>query len=276
MNLPDEFVYSASSLQDFIDCPRRFYLRYGLGLAWPQLITVPAQEREQHLLAGTAFHRLVQQHLAGVPAARLERFALESGGRLAQWWDAYLHYGLAERLPGKRYVEFSLSTPFCERRLMAKYDLLVVGEDGALTIVDWKTSLRKPRCENLLAQAQTRAYRYVLAQAGGKLSGREQVEPGSVRMIYWFAEFPGEPEELVYDAERCTADGEILCRVAEEIDGRKRMEDFEESARSESCKVCNYSSYCERGGGPIAWEEVEDEGEEELRVDFEGIGEIAF
>jgi CRISPR/Cas system-associated exonuclease Cas4 (RecB family) len=274
--LQNEFVFSASSLQDFMDCPRRFYLRYGLGLAWPQVVTVPAQEREQHLLAGTAFHRMVQQHLAGVPAGRLDRFAREGGGRLAGWWEAYLNSRLAERLTGRRYVEFSLSTPFCGRRLMAKYDLLVVGEDGGLTIVDWKTSLRKPRRENLLAQAQTRVYRYVLAQAGGPLWGGKLVEASAVRMIYWFAEFPEELEVLEYDAERCQADGETLCRAAEEIEGRKRMEDFEETARGESCKMCNYSSYCERGGGPIAWEEAQEAGEEEMRVDFEGIEEIAF
>jgi hypothetical protein len=274
VNLPDDFQYSASCLQDFVDCPRRFYLRYGMGLAWPALVTVPAQEREQHLLAGTAFHRLVQQHLVGVPPERLAEFARD--GRLAQWWENYLNAGRIACLSGRRYVEFALSAPLGGRRLVAKYDLLVVGEDGCLTIVDWKTSLRRPKRETLLAQAQTRVYRYVLSLAGGELLGGASVHPEAIRMLYWFAEFPDQPEELAYDAGRLQADGEILLRMVEEIEGRDKLDDFEEAVRSETCKACNYSSYCERGGSPIAWEDAEEAGEEELKVDFDAVGEIAY
>ena len=275
MNLPDDFQFSASCLQDFSDCPRRFYLRYGLGLGWPAPLTVPAQEREQHLLAGTAFHRLVQQHQAGIALERLTGFA--QSGRLAQWWENYVKASPVVSLPGRRYVEFALTTPFAGRRMVAKYDLLVAGEDGCLTIVDWKTSMRRPKREALLAQAQTRVYRYVLAQAGNTLLGQESIQPEAIRMIYWFAQFPDQPEELAYDSGRYQADSDSLRRLGEEIEGRGTLEDFEESAREESCKACNYCSYCERGGGPIGWEEVEEAGEEEdLRMDFDAIGEIAY
>ena len=33
--LPDDFQFSASSLQDFVDCPSRFYLRSIRGLRYP-------------------------------------------------------------------------------------------------------------------------------------------------------------------------------------------------------------------------------------------------
>jgi hypothetical protein len=275
MNLPDDFRFSASSLQDFFDCQHRFYLRYVLGLAWPALVTEPAREHELHLQRGSAFHRMVQQHLNGVSAERLAGFA-QSGG-LSSWWESYIRADLASRLPGRRYVEFGLSAPFCGRRLFAKYDLIIAGGDPCLTIVDWKTSLRRPARETLLAQMQTRVYRYLLAQAGGELLGREPIEPEQVRMLYWFAEFPDQREDLLYDSARYQADGEALARMAEEILGRGKEEEFEETARPVVCKTCAYSSYCERGNSPIAWaDQTEADHTEDLQIDFGAIEEIAY
>jgi hypothetical protein len=275
VNLPDDFQFSASCLQDFADCPRRFYLRYGLGLAWPPLVTEPAREREQHLLRGSAFHRMVQQHLSGVPADCLEKFA--QSGALLPWWSSYLAADMPSRLPGRRYVEFGCSIPFNGRRLFAKYDLIVVGEDDTLTIVDWKTSLKRPARENLLAQLQTRVYRYLLTRVGAGLTAGAPVAPEAIRMLYWFAEFPQDPETLPYDSARFQADGEALERMADEILGRSRLEEFEETARASSCKMCAYSSYCEKGGSPVDWSAQEDSGEpEDLQVDFGSIEEIAF
>lgn len=55
MPLPDSFQFSQSSLQDYVDCPRRFELRYILHQKWPALQTQPVIEFEHHMEQGSGF-----------------------------------------------------------------------------------------------------------------------------------------------------------------------------------------------------------------------------
>ena len=71
MNLPDDFVFSQSALQDYVDCPRRFELRYLLDVRWPALETEPALQHEIGMMKGQEFHHLLHQHALGVPAEAL-------------------------------------------------------------------------------------------------------------------------------------------------------------------------------------------------------------
>ena len=275
MMLPDEYQFSASALQDFADCPQRFYLRYILGISWPARITEPIREHEAHLQRGSAFHRLVQQHLNGVPGHAIEPLVQEAG--LLDWWENYLGSWVAQAPFNRRYVEHVLSAPYCGRRLVAKYDLILVEDDQRLVIVDWKTSLRRPRLETLLIQAQTRVYRYLLAKAVGFLPGGRIAEPEAIRMMYWFAKFPAEPEVLQYSADQFQSDGETLLKSGEEILGRKEPGDFAPSGKAAACRTCLYSSYCEQGGSPVSFEEMDAGVEPALPgLDFETIEEIAY
>jgi len=65
--LSPSFTFSQSSLQDYFDCPRRFQLRYIEHLAWPAVETEPVLENERRQQEGQLFHRMVQQHLVGLP-----------------------------------------------------------------------------------------------------------------------------------------------------------------------------------------------------------------
>ena len=66
MKLPAEFQYSQSSLQDYVECQRRFELRYIQRQAWPAVEVEPILEKEEHMRQGAAFHRLLQQHDIGL------------------------------------------------------------------------------------------------------------------------------------------------------------------------------------------------------------------
>ena len=63
----EQFDFSQSSLQDFTDCRKRFYLRYIQKVAWPALQAEPVIEFERHIQRGERFHRLAQQFLMGIP-----------------------------------------------------------------------------------------------------------------------------------------------------------------------------------------------------------------
>jgi hypothetical protein len=66
---------SQSSLQDYVDCARRFQLRYIDRLSYPAIESEPALENEKHQQEGEYFHRLVQQYLIGIPAEQISKLA---------------------------------------------------------------------------------------------------------------------------------------------------------------------------------------------------------
>src|SRR5215212_10746341 len=78
---------SQSSLQDYVDCAQRFKLRYLDRLSYPAVETEPALENEKHQQEGEYFHRLVQQHLIGIPAEQIAKFT--NTANLQRWWENF-------------------------------------------------------------------------------------------------------------------------------------------------------------------------------------------
>jgi hypothetical protein len=57
MAINPEFQFSQSSLQDYVECSRRFELRYIERLRWPALQSEPVLEQERHMQQGQRFHQ---------------------------------------------------------------------------------------------------------------------------------------------------------------------------------------------------------------------------
>ncbi len=239
--LPADFVFSQTNLQDYVDCPSRFDLRYLKHINYPAAESEPLEEVEAHMDRGSAFHQLVQQHLIGMEESDIADTIDDD--QLAAWWEAYLKQGL-RGLPEKRLPEVTLTATIAGRRLVAKYDLLAVQPGGEMVIVDWKTSISRPKRDQLLARLQTIVYRYVLVEAGARLNGGEPVKPEQVRMIYWFANFPDQPEVLAYDRAQHTADAALLTQLISEIETR---EEFPLTDDVRRCAYCMYRSLHDRG-----------------------------
>jgi len=267
-------ILSQSSLQDYQDCPRRFELRYLQRLAYPAIETEPALENERHQQEGEYFHRLVQQHLIGIPAEQVGRLA--NTENLQRWWGNYIH---AKDLAGlsdlsHRYPEITLSAPLGKFRLVAKYDLIAIDKDRA-TIFDWKTYRKRPKNEWLHIRWQTRVYRALLVQAGAHFNNGKPFAPEQIEMVYWFADFPTEPARFIYKADQYKRDWDALTKIADEIIS---VSDFPKTDEVSKCSYCPYRSYCNRGtrAGDAADAELETEAEELFDINFEQIGEIAF
>lgn len=270
--LPTPFAFSQSSIQDYADCPRRFQLRYIEQLSWPAIETEPVVENERRQLEGQLFHRLVQQHLLGLPADKLSRLA--NTPDLERWWKNYLaaDFGLDGYT---KFTELALSCPIGEHRLLAKYDLVAIKPGEKILIFDWKTYTKRPRDEWLATRWQTRVYRSLLAVAGGHLNGGQTPVPEQIEMIYWFADYPNDPARFPYDAKQFKRDWSAIEKLVKEISSAAK---FELTEDEKMCRFCTYRSYCDRGkqAGQIEDAEAEMEAEELFDVNFEQIGEIAF
>jgi CRISPR/Cas system-associated exonuclease Cas4 (RecB family) len=280
MNLPDGFQFSQGSLQDFVDCRRRFLLRYVWGLAWPAVQSEPVVENERTMQQGVSFHRLAHQQLLGVTIESLADQIHDE--ELERWWVNFLRYvpTLTQAGDGARlYPEITLTAPLGVYRLAAKYDLVKIASGGKATIIDWKTARKRPKRQHLAERLQTRVYPYLLGSAGAQLNLGEPFQPEQVEMVYWFAGFPDQPERFAYDQQQFQADQAYLIELVAEID-RLEEEHFVMTVRQERCAYCVYRSLCDRGveAGPQVDLAGDLEGDDGLgfSLDFEQIAEIEF
>jgi len=271
--LPQSFTFSQSSLQDYFDCPRRFQLRYLEQLAWPAVESEPVLENERRQQEGQLFHRLVQQHLVGLPAEKLSPLA--NTPELSRWWKNWIDFRSLQDF-GSLHAELTLAAPLGgTHRLLAKYDLVAVSPDPKATIYDWKTSHKRPRDEWMAARLQTRVYRALLVQAGATLNGGAPFQPEQIEMIYWYADYPSEPAHFPYNAAQYKRDWDALTGLVAEIVERRQ---FPMTDDEKKCAYCPYRSYCNRGekAGTLDEAEAETDASAGFDINFEQIAEIEF
>ena len=282
MDLLEHFEFSQSSLQDFVDCRRRFFLRCIRRLAWPAVQSEPVVEHEGYMQQGSDFHRFAQQALVGLPVERLSASLV--GEDLARWWESFCDYlpQISNAQPGpgwQLYPEISLTAPLGDARLVGKYDLLAAHPGGRILIYDWKTTRQRSRRSVLEKRLQTRLYPYLLVRAGTFLNAGIPIQPEQVEMIYWFAEHPQQPERFVYSSAAYQADEAYLTSLIETVQRLDEAEFFL-TGDERLCAFCVYRSLCNRGvtaGDPAALEGDRDEDAlTTIDLDFEQIAEIEY
>ncbi len=281
--IPHNFQFTQANLQDYVDCRRRFKLRYLDQLLWPAVESEPFLENEKHLRMGAAFHRLVQQHLSGIPAERLTTMLKASrlaGSDLEIWWKNYLDGAVKLTIPEYQAgssVETVLSAPVGGYRLLAKIDAIFWnGTDfpQKALIVDWKTSRKRPRRQWLADRLQTRVYPFVLAVAG--IQGT-RLPPEEITMVYWFPASPEQPERFIYSDQQFEQDRAYLEHLIAEI---ASLDDtaFHLTPNEERCSFCTYRSLCERGieAGELelVFDDQQDDGD--FFFDIDQIAEVEF
>lgn len=270
--LPPDFSFSQQNLQDYLDCKRRFYLRYIEHLEWPAIESEPVLEQEKLMELGHTFHVLVQQSLSGIPAESIQ--AALHDEELERWWRNFqaLDLNLGDR---SYYVEEMLSIPFSGFRLIAKVDLVVVLEDQSILIYDWKTSRRVPNREALMRRAQSKVYPFVVTVSSQTLTLSDPVDPENIKMIYWFPEHPLLPVEMEYSAAKFEKDEKELTRLITEINSLDGREEFPKTDNLRLCEFCSFRSFCGRGSsaGSSDEEVLTPSGSDEnpFEIDFESL-----
>jgi CRISPR/Cas system-associated exonuclease Cas4 (RecB family) len=274
MVLPNTFQFNQSSLQDYVDCPRRFQLRYVLMQPWPGLITDSPAQHEQHMQRAADFHRLAHQHALGLDADHLA--ARIHDETLARWWRTYLEHQPPDLPHAIRRAEAVLAAPLAGYRIVAKLDLLAVEPGERLVVVDWKTVLKRPQRSVLARRLQTRVYRYLTVEAGAAFNNGHRPRPEQVEMVYWFAVSGGDTERFPYNTDQHAADraylAELISRIASNKDSPWPL-----TADERTCRFCNYRSLCDRGVRAGFLDELEEDTESgELDIILEQVAEIEF
>jgi hypothetical protein len=277
--LSNGFQFSQSCLQDYSECRRRFQLRYLLEFAWPAVESEPALEQERLIQRGTQFHKLVHQHLIGVPDQRLSSGIHDD--ELKGWWTNFLDFTSQSNFdicPVLR-PEISMSASLGAHRLVAKFDLIASHKDGQFTIYDWKTSQRRPERKFFADRLQTRLYPYLFVRAGAFLNGGEPVEPHQVELVYWFAAYPDQPLHFPYSTVQFERDQAFIHGMIMEI-ASLAVGDYHLTAQQNRCVFCVYRSLCNRGeqaGSSAEAAGYQSEGESiDVMIDFDQIAEIEF
>ena len=274
---------SASSLQDFADCPRRFQLRYVLGVHWPLPVAEPVAVWETRQQMAQDFHRLAQQYLLGIPHAALDSSIDEPDVR--RWWQAFKDYAVELR-DARVLPEIGLSISFLGHRLYARYDALAIygvteGDEkdasrpdkgrSRYVILDWKTYRRRPPRSWLANRQQTSVYPLVLVQSSQLFEPSTPAEPEDIELRYWLAEDPKRPESFAYSADQYVIDLERLTGLVTEINrllcpARKLAPDgtWPLTVDLQSCRFCSYRSLCDRGGRAGDVEDDTGSGESDL------------
>jgi len=240
--------FSAHSLQAYVDCARRYELSYLEELKWPAVESEPLLQSERHMVDGRRFHEMVHRDVLGVEVP-LPDSAKDPD--ISRWWNNYMVQRPAN-VDGKRFAEKTLvgSVATMEVTMVATCDLIVIseGESGRRArIFDWKTWRRRHTREWLLDRLQTRIYPYLLVQSSATLAGGKPLTPDEVEMVYWYSDFPDNPEVFAYSETQFREDEAYLGGLVDEILNREPGS-FQLTTDEKKCMFCVYRSFCDRGG----------------------------
>lgn len=270
--LPENFIFTQTNLQDYVDCDRRFELRYIERVRYPAPQAEPMLLQEQRMRMGDRFHRFVHQYLIGIPADNIRRMIDDEA--MLNWWDQFIAWGMPD-IPAWRLPERVLSVPLGDYRLLAKFDMLAYEPGGQIVVADWKTTRKLPPQKWLADRLQTRVYRYVAVTGAEQLYGGP-VPPEQVTMLYWFAE-TGDQVRLNYDRAQYDADAEYLTGLVSRMSAQQQ---FPLTDDLKHCKYCTYRGLCDRGVRAGDVDEIEEDiGDMEpdaFLVDFDQIAEVDF
>lgn len=286
MPMPKGFLFTQGKLQDYLDCQRRFELKYLLEQSWPAVEVEPAETYEASTLLGQRFHQMVHQYLLGIPAELITE-TIQDEEELKLWWKAFLdHIDVNGELNfilhqnNRNYPEISLSATILNRPIIAKYDLISVAKDNQITIVDWKTSANRPNKIWLSKRMQTRIYPYLLIKTGTFLTHGISINPDDVTIIFWFANHPDSPEMIYYSREEHISNEQYLEELIAKI-SKQHEGEYPLTSNKKHCLFCIYRSLCERGNQAGSLDEyfISSEPEDEileLGLDLDQIAEIQF
>jgi len=266
VSLPDDFVASATSLDVYAVCQRRFRHRYIDHLPAVGLDEDTAVQMQR----GNLFHRLVLWHGLGIDTSPI--LDGEGDPDLQAHWDAYLAFRRSLPVDGVTILHDQVLTSTCgDVAVQARLDALAFWPDGDVTIFDWKTGAN-PDHARLKRSSQSKVYPFVAWNVLSRRDDLELSDPGQMRLVYWFPHAPDAPLQIACSRQSIDLAEQWLVDALATIVSDSS---FEMTPDRSICKRCEYLAHCgvtaEDGDG---WDFDEDyfnlpEADEDLPFDVQ-------
>ena len=244
MPLLENFIFSANNLQNYVDCPRRFELKYLLKQGWPALVSQPVQKLEEKMAMGSEFHHLTHQFLEGLPAALLCQFI--TNVQVLEWFDHFTAF-IPQFTKGAYFSEHTSYASIENFKTIAVFDFIAYSEEDKIIIIDWKTITKEPNQLFYQDQIQTKLYPVVafdslpyIFNIGPKIS------PSKLSLLYWFPAFPKKSFAFHLTLETYNESKRFLGSLMQEI-AETPLGEFQRTDNLNRCRYCQYRSLCERG-----------------------------
>ncbi len=230
--------FSASQVEAFSSCRRKYYYGSLVRLNWPAPFDRNFQKAEALTALGRDFHLAVQRVIQRI--LTIDEAVQTNQGRVRIWLERFSQT-IALPSDGAVYAELPLTMAIGEDIWNGKIDSLAVSGER-VTIYDWKTT-RRPGERSVYAEAaQTRLYR-ALAVANRKALGIAPNRFPDIEMIYWFANFPDKPIRFTYSESAYAEDLAVLTALAERMRSTAE-EDYPRTRDAKICAWCRYRTYC--------------------------------
>ena len=175
VELPEDFCFSATSLKNYLDCPRKFFFNNLLG------ITNPLENNANHFIVGNAFHKVLEElhkpgsvwELAKEPTDEdltelFEKYA-KPMLEIIPFFERHKHeteiikalplYREAvfknEQLPCRhtKGVEKLFSFELAGSRIKGRFDRIALLDKESIQIIDYKTTKTIVSSENMFKKA---------------------------------------------------------------------------------------------------------------------------
>ena len=235
---------SATSLQDFLDCRRRFQLKYIDQISWPQPLNTVNIKQMESMTRGREFHQLMQQHFLGIPDEKLLKSIDDN--TLKTWFINTIESEICKIDQAEKLTEYRLSTYISDTLVTGVIDLLISQPDSSLKIIDWKTGLTKPKPQFYVSRIQTRLYPLLLAQSPlfhARITNKQCLD--KIEFIYWFTHFPQLPIINQYSPEKFDLDKVYLAELINTIQNTQ-VNEMKMTANFYTCRTCQFQVYCGR------------------------------
>lgn len=265
---------SASALETYRDCPRKYYYAYVLGLP---------QESNIYLAFGSALHDTLERFnrarmtgllpdwpaLHALWAEQMQPGAFESAGQFAQLAErgriflARYHTWLTGQTEQVLSVEGSFDLPYVdgqgrEHRLRGRYDAIVRDAEGGEVIIDYKSGSRNSTGVNKRptrgsAKNPDRKLQlglYYLARHGGQVSPGARVAYILLRHSddkpprHFAQQFDEKGEQYIACSHSAESLSQIRADIDRVIDGIL-ANDFTRQIDDWKCRSCPFVEQCE-------------------------------
>ena len=241
--------FSQSKIDSWQTCERQFQLRYISKNGWPES---PHQADSVDAMAlGELFHSLVAQKILIGEKFTLPDFS--SDPVIKSWWANFESFGPKLKAEDHFRIESKLTATLNDQvKLTGRIDLLV-HNDRALKIYDWKTG--RPRSKSELQQDwQTRIYMALLYTSRSTICGKI-VSPKNISMTYWYARDPQQSVTLCFDEDWHEENLQEIVELGNQVLNRLsgELNIWPLTTNLDSCGRCSFNTLC--GREPVSGEE---------------------